>query len=118
MVLLSVCSSVAVVGVYISIMQNWSFCIGFVPLALKAHLYCKVYQNFSIIHIQYFAVGRDNTSTHLPGPWDAYTFHLLVNYGAMGTGISKLSLRILVFNSSAYISRDVTVRQYGNSECF
>lgn len=50
---MSVCSSVAVVGVYISIMQNWSFHIGFVPLALKAHLYCKVYQNFFIIHIQH-----------------------------------------------------------------
>lgn len=109
---MSVCSSVAVVGVYISIMQNWSFHIGFVPLALKAHLYCKVYQNFFIIHIQHSAVGRDNTSTHLPGPWDAYTFHLLaiVNYGAMGIGISKLSLRILVFNSSAYTARDVTAR--------
>lgn len=69
MVLLSMCIYAAVVGVYESrTIQNWSFPMGFVPLAFKVHLYCNVYQNRSIIHIQHSAVSREPyySSTHLP----------------------------------------------------
>lgn len=121
---LSVCTYVTAVCSYIStVIQAWSFSTGFAPLALKGHLCCKVYQNFFIRHIQHSDVGREPvllTHSFAHGHWDACTFHLLatVNYVAINInmGLPKLSLWILVFNSSVYISRDVTVNSYGSSE--